>query len=260
VPTKASRAHEGAPCSNPLPGSTATQLWPCPQSTADAVQASRSGKGGCGDRERDTEMFQTGPLWELTVSFPLPRPFPSPSFSLHHICTKKRMKQGGCCFPGHSHQAGGEVPAPISTQQLTRQKDAQSPQQQLPSAAQRATVPLQVSRGANKGKAEPKSTWPGSSTCRNCAAKRSAVRAADQAALADPAEKRGGMRQSGKWGQRSLPRPVASHTSLKFHRNLLSKSTLFATAINPWDVLHYYHTRRRGNRPSRLAHAQGPPR
>lgn len=67
------------------------------------------------------------------------------------------------------------------------------------------------------------------------------------------------MCQSGKRGQRSLPRPVASHTRLKFHRNLLNKSTLLATAINPWDVLHYCHVREGGNRPFTLGPRTGPP-
>lgn len=45
---------------------------------------------------------------------------------------------------------------------------------------------------------------------------------------------------------RSLPRAVASHTRLKFHRNSLNKSTPSATAINPRDVSHYCHSARGG--------------
>lgn len=143
-----------------------------------------------------------------------------------------------------------------------RRGACQSLQQQLPSAAQhKPRSPLQVIRGANKGKAEPQAHGRGPALVITvqAAPPRDTPSAADQKAPADPTEKRSRMCQSGKWGQRSLPRPVASHTRLKFHRNLLNKSTLFATAVNPWDILHYYHAREGGNRPLCLAHAWGPP-
>lgn len=66
------------------------------------------------------------------------------------------------------------------------------------------------------------------------------------------------MCQSGKRGQRSLPRPVASHTRLKFLRNLLNKSTLSAPAIKPMGCFALLPVREGGNRPLSLAHRRTP--
>lgn len=50
----------------------------------------------------------------------------------------------------------------------------------------------------------------------------------------------------GTRGRRSLPGAAASHTRLKFQRNLLNKPTPSATARHPRMFLHYHHAREAG--------------
>lgn len=77
--------HNTALMTSPEPG------WCC----ASILQR-EAPKGCC----RDRGMFQTGSLWELTVSFPLSCPFSSPSFYPHlHIKDKMGRMQLHCAPP-----------------------------------------------------------------------------------------------------------------------------------------------------------------